>query len=425
LANIKKGFLGELFTGVVAKRLTHVETINAKSSQNAKSNQHEFQGVKLLRSLFGAEDRRQIPTTFCWLEAEQSAVTDEGFITWSNVRKGKPRAAEYHLYYNTNAVTRLMAIGDTAFIALRPGNEALVVIAPANSEMLVQLYWLFGINEAEQLKLVLGSEEDAATFKDFSGEKSTELDFAARFILDEMKIEFELPEADWLDGLLEKYPAELPKTREFAQFARDTCRVEVAPFHDPDGSIMAWLDHEEKLFRRHEHLFIAKRLDQGFLVDEKQDVEGFIRLSKSILQTRMSRMGYSLEHHLAAVFTACGIRFTHGAVTERTSKPDFVFPGIAQYKDATFDGSRLTMLASKSTLKDRWRQATKEADRINLKHIFTLERGISVPQTNEMMHQNVQLVLPRALHSSYQESQRQWLWDLGRFVNLVKQKDAE
>jgi hypothetical protein len=187
---------------------------------------------------------------------------------------------------------------------------------------------------------------------------------------------------------------------------------------------MAWLDHEEKLFRRHEHLFIAKRLDQGFVVDNKQDVEGFIQLSKSILQTRMSRMGYSLEHHLVAIFAASGLRFTRGATTERTSKPDFIFPGIDQYKDTSFDGSRLTMLASKSTLKDRWRQVTKEADRIAHKHIFTLERGISVPQTNEMIHQNVQLVLPKTLHQSYQESQRNWLWDLTRFIDLAKQRDT-
>lgn len=415
---LKKGFLGELFTGVVAKRLTLVETITDKS------NQHEFQGVRLLRSLFGVDDRKNIPTTFCWLEAEQSAVTDEGFISWSNVRKGKPRSAEYHLYYNSNEVTRLMAVGDTAFIALRPGNEALVVVAPANSGMLGQLFWLFGISPSEQLKLDLGEEEGAATFKDFSNDRSAELDFAARFILDELKIEFELPEADWLDGLLEKYPEKLPGTHEFAQFARDTCKSHVSPGKDPDGSIVSWLDHEEKLFRRHEHLFIARRLDEGFLIDNQQDVKGFLSFMKSTSQRRMSRMGYSLEHHLAAIFSASGLRFTKGATTERTSKPDFIFPGITEYRDIGFETTRLTMLASKSTLKDRWRQATKEADRIGLKHIFTLEPGISVPQTTEMQHQNVQLVLPKVLHQTYREVQRDWLWDLSRFVQLVREREA-
>ena len=186
---------------------------------------------------------------------------------------------------------------------------------------------------------------------------------------------------------------------------------------------MVWLDHEEKLFRRHEHLFLAKRLDEGFVLDGKADVEGFIKLSKSVLQRRSSRMGYSLEHHLSAVFKASDLRFSHGATTERTSKPDFIFPGIAEYKDDSFDATRLTMLASKSSLKDRWRQATKEADRIEQKHVFTLERGISVPQTDEMKHQKVQLVLPRALHASYREAQRDWLWDLSTFVATVKTRE--
>jgi EcoRII C terminal len=127
---------------------------------------------------------------------------------------------------------------------------------------------------------------------------------------------------------------------------------------------------------------------------------------------------------LGAVFLANGLQFTKGAITERTSKPDFIFLGITAYRDMGFEKTRLTMLASKSTLKDRWRQATKEADRIDLKHIFTLEPGISVPQTTEMQHQNVQLVLPKALHQTYRQVQRDWLWDLAQFVQLAREREA-
>jgi hypothetical protein len=417
MPNVTKGFLGELFTGVVAKRLTLVETISKQS------NQHEFQGIKPIKSLFGTDDRKGIPTRFVWLEAEQSALADEGFISWSNVRKDKPRAAEFHLYYNSNTVTEMMEVDDIAFIALRPDDTALVVIIPHKSPILPQMYWLFGIDQIEQLRLNLGGEDGAATFKDLSGDLDAELDFAARFILDALGIEFELPEADWLDSLLVKYPGTLPSTDEFASFARGTCKTVVSAAQEPDHAIMAWLDHEEKLFRRHEHLFLAKRLDEGFMFEGKVDVEGFIKLSKSVLQRRSSRMGYSLEHHLSAVFKASGLRFDRGPTTERTSKPDFIFPGIAEYRNVNFDTARLTMLASKSSLKDRWRQATKEADRINRKHVFTLERGISVQQTDEMKHQNVQLVLPRAFHDSFRVEQREWLWDLSKFVTTVKNRE--
>ena len=42
-----------------------------------------------------------------------------------------------------------------------------------------------------------------------------------------------------------------------------------------------------------------------------------------------------------------------------------------------FDSNKLTMLASKTTCKDRWRQILNEADRIKIKHLFTLQQGIS------------------------------------------------
>ena len=83
MIGIRKGFLAKIFTGVVAKRLTLVETITHRS------NQHEIQGVKALRVLFGEQDRKEIPATFIWITREQEAMSDFGFISWSNVRKGK------------------------------------------------------------------------------------------------------------------------------------------------------------------------------------------------------------------------------------------------------------------------------------------------------------------------------------------------
>ncbi|EBK1959289.1 restriction endonuclease, partial [Salmonella enterica] len=49
-----------------------------------------------------------------------------------------------------------------------------------------------------------------------------------------------------------------------------------------------------------------------------------------------------------------------------------MFPGISHYHDSEFPHARLTMLASKSTCKDRWRQMLNEAVRISDKHLLTL-----------------------------------------------------
>jgi hypothetical protein len=95
---------------------------------------------------------------------------------------------------------------------------------------------------------------------------------------------------------------------------------------------------------------------------------------------------------------------------------------MAEYLDVTFRNERLTMLGSKSILKDRWRQVLAEADRITHKHLLTLEPGISENQTESMKKRNLQLVIPRAIHSTYKESQRVWLMDVSQFIKMVEDR---
>jgi len=131
-------------------------------------------------------------------------------------------------------------------------------------------------------------------------------------------------------------------------------------------------------------------------------------------------MGLSLQHHLAALFSTKTLRFTAQARTEGKNRPDFIFPGEGEYRDANFNSDLLTMLGAKSTVKERWRQILVEADRIKNKHLCTLEPGISKDQTEEMRRQNVQLVLPANLHETYDPLQRTSIWSLNRFVEFVR-----
>ena len=127
-------------------------------------------------------------------------------------------------------------------------------------------------------------------------EDEPELDFAARFILDEIGIEFEEPDADRLDSIIDKFDGDFPKTVEFSALARLTL-AEVRAEDDPDTALVEWLSHEEALFRRLERRIVAKRLEEGF-VDKSgaTDVDGFVRFSLSVQNRRKSRMGQSLEH---------------------------------------------------------------------------------------------------------------------------------
>jgi len=136
-------------------------------------------------------------------------------------------------------------------------------------------------------------------------------------------------------------------------------------------------------------------------------------------------MGLSLENHLKALFDANEIQYDSQVLTEKGKKPDFIFPGRAQYEDQSFSVELLTMLAAKSTCKDRWPQVLPEAERIPLKHLVTLELSISEPMTETMRASNVQLVVPSALQDSYTKAQREWLWGIGDFVSLVSDRQKK
>lgn len=80
------------------------------------------------------------------------------------------------------------------------------------------------------------------------------------------------------------------------------------------------------------------------------------------------------------------------------------------------------MLGVKSTCKDRWRQVLSEADRIEKKHLLTLEAAISTNQTDEMKSKQLQLVVPEKIHKSFTKNQQEWLLDIQTFIETVKLK---
>ncbi|MEO1989242.1 MAG: type II restriction endonuclease [Martelella sp.] len=401
---IGKGYLSDYFEGAAVKRLSAVET------SPDSSNQHEFNATKALRRIFGEDDRRGIPTRFVWLGGEQEGVSAEGIISWYDARRQHPTRTEYRLYYPGNEVTALMEAGDTFFLATRRDGTAMVIITPSGSTVQNQLLWLFGMESQPDLHFEV---------QEISGNQDAELDFTVRYILDELGIEPEEPEADALDALIERFGMKFPTTREFSALAR-TSLPDVTAGHDsPDSVLMAWLEREELLFRRLERHIVSDRLVNGFMAGSEADVDGFLAFSLSVQNRRKARAGQSLENHLEALFQAHGIRYVRGAETENRHKPDFLFPGIAEYCDAAFPSHRLTMLGAKSTLKDRWRQVLTEAERIPEKHLLTLEPAISEHQTDQMRQACLQLVMPKKLHDTYRPVQQKWLLALDNFIELT------
>ena len=80
------------------------------------------------------------------------------------------------------------------------------------------------------------------------------------------------------------------------------------------------------------------------------------------------------------------------------------------------------MLGAKTTAKDRWRQVLEEADRVEEKHLITLEGAISENQTNEMKSRKLQLVVPSEIQATYTREQQDWLYSVDDFLGLVKER---
>ena len=382
---MKRGQLSDYFEGVGVKRLSAVD------AEPKSSNQHEVGTTRKMRDDFlGELHQQKFPAIYIWLGSDQEGITEESWATHYDARLNKPRSAEWRLYYPSNPVTEAMRESDTLFLAKDQDGVLWFIIVPAGTTSEQQLFWLFGLRP------------EGTTFvsREFSNEE---------------------PE---LDAIINKFGTRFPKTDEFSDLARITL-PEVRAEDDPDAALITWLDHEEALFRRLERRVVSSRIEAGFVNEDGTDVDGFISFSLSVQNRRKSRMGHSLEHHLAAVLRAHDVQHVRGAVTEHNHRPDFLFPDLATYQAAPPEGDvRLTMLGAKSTCKDRWRQVLAEAEKISRKHLLTLEPGISEAQTHQMEASSLQLVVPQPVQASYTGAQQGWLWSVADFIAEVTSKQT-
>ena len=402
--------MARYFKGVAVKKLSAVE------ANPSTSHQHEFNGTNVFKRLLGTGEKKLFQARFVWMGDEQEAITEDGSASWYDARERHPTRSEYRLYYPNNAVMRAASEGDTLFVALRADASIMFIVVPKDSTVEQQLLWLFGLAQQRSLLRVQAQE--------FVANDDGKLDFAVRHILEELGIEPEEPEADELDAVLEKYGTAFPSMAEFSALARGSLRS-VNAHDDPDDVIVRWMDREEMLFRRLERRIIEKRINRGFGEGTAVDVDGFVGFSLSVQNRRKARAGAALENHLAELFSARKVLYGRGCTTELRNRPDFLFPSCESYDNSSFPEACLSMLAAKSTLKERWRQVFSEANRIPEKHLMTLSPGISFNQIAQMQAERLRLVVPSNLHQTYHPTQRGWLMSLSQFIELVQARQKQ
>lgn len=398
--------LSTYFSGIGAKRLSDVEIAPAIS------NQHEFNGIGEFKSIFGTE-KISFNGRFLYLaDDDNQVINDSGILTWYDAREKHETRTEYRLYYSNNSVIDAASPSDLLVIGRTSEDELAVIIAPAGSTSERQVLWLFGIEEVEKSFII----------RDYTT-KDQNLDYARKHIVSSLGIELIDVTTDYLDEMLNKYSTGFPSTAKFSKYARSTL-AEVSPVEQPDAALISWLEREESLFKTLEKYFVEQKLKAGFGNDGK-DVDEFISFSLSIQNRRKSRAGFAFENHLTYIFDQHKVKYSRGKKTERNNKPDFLFPGIDYYNNQDFSVELLTMLGVKTSAKDRWRQVLSEAERIEYKHLVTLEPSISMNQTDEMKAQHLQLVIPKGLMETYSAVQQSELINLSDFLDLVKERQTK
>lgn len=389
--------LSDAFLAVAAKYLVQVDI------PDGSSNQHEIGGLvkagigKLLTSHCGKVEKALFPTTYIRLEDDDDPVVEKAEATWYDARHKNPnRGPEYRLYYKTNTATASFAETDFLLVALSKDFELLVVSARQKSESEARLRTIFGIEQELEL---------TGKFADTHVEYS-------RLVL---PLEFVFAEALGVDlvrdddhslakEMASRFGYDFPRAADFSEFARETVSG-LDPVSNPDEALFRWYEQETRLFKLHERQVL--RNDDNFRMvmasrdHGDPDVEALVNVAKSILNRRKSRAGFAFQNHIEQVLKVHGILYTAQATTENKERPDFLFPSEVAYHDPGYDGSLLRMLAAKTTLKDRWRQVLKEADRIPTKHLITLDTQMTRPQLAEISDSDIQLVLPKELWSLY------------------------
>ena len=403
-----KSKLSDVFTGIAVKRLSEVET------NPSKSHQHEFQGINKFRKILGDKKGKTFfEATYLYLsDSDQISAMPLEPTTWYDPRENDPkRSAEWRVYYPASAssVTSLIKSGDLLLLGKKVDGTLLIIIAEKDSTIENHLLWLFQLPEPSTTREIrLTSESDR------------NLDFVVRSILEFLGIEIET-DTDMLEEMLVRFGGNFPSTKIFSEYARSLIE-HVDILSNPDSVLITWLEKEETLFRSLERHIVSERLRTGFITDNIIDVDGFVSYSLSVQNRRKSRAGAALENHIEVILNAHGLRFCREGITENKSRPDFLFPGVEEYKKLNFDTKKLAILGSKSTCKDRWRQVLSEARRIDKKHLLTLEPSISSKQTDEMINHNLQLVVPKSIHPTYTQAQQSWLWNFNDFISEIKDR---
>ena len=357
-----------------------------------------------------------IPTALMYLSDDDAPAVADLETTWYDARRNNPnRSAEWRLYYKDCEPIRMARPGDLMCFGMLRDNRLLIIIAQHDSTAEAQAKWLFGIDD---------EQEGAFRFHDNT---ERELDAFGAQIFEALGINVEVRDDTYLPEMIGRWGYRFPSNEEFAAFSQSSL-TDVDPTHDdPDDVVIEYYDRSYLLFKLYERAVIQHDYDAApFVSDGVIDVDSFTSFYTSVRNRRMSRAGKVLEIHIAHILDARGIEYEAQAKTENGKKPDFLFPSQAAYEDPAFPEEQLRMLASKTSIKDRFRQVADEANRIRDKHLFTLTPGdVTHPKFAQLDELHIHLVMPKVVKESYDDLIQGETMTFSRFIEEIQGLQAD
>ncbi|MBO2695293.1 hypothetical protein [Shewanella algae] len=107
-----------------------IKTLSAVEARPERSNQHEFNGVRQLRDIFGLDGFERVAR----FSIRGTDIVENANVTWYDAREGHPTRTEHRLYFQTNQVMQRAQEGDNILIGFDNHDELNLILIPQGEE---------------------------------------------------------------------------------------------------------------------------------------------------------------------------------------------------------------------------------------------------------------------------------------------------
>jgi hypothetical protein len=378
----------------VARKLA-VKRLSAVEIDPKLSHQHEFHAGRVRTALGFGDEKVSGVLKLHVHRRDGTLIVDDGAFTLYDARELTPGRSEWHLYYASKLLPRLVAPGDL-LVLFRPDetNNLAGIVAAAGTAVEGQLLDLTALDPDADLGQFLIVEPGQPQIADAIGATQT------LFADDELGPAVEGLRLTGARGIVElaTVSGRIPGTIDMARAAEELLGDTATQLVDADRYLVDVLQVETDLFFEIEKAVHETRLRA--ILEDGGAVPEVLNWAMGVHQARRSRRGQSLQLHFARLLDARRIPYTAQCGTEAGETPDFVMPGCTQYHAGAFPDGQLRMVACKSTSKERWRQVLNEAERIPRKFLLTLDPALTAATIDQMLAADLVPYIPEPIISA-------------------------